>query len=291
VRCALSELEVIRPKSLAHALRTLKAGNGERPVPLAGGTDLMVYLNAGTPPGRRFLDLWGLGELRGIRTARAGVTIGALTTFREIRAHPVIRKRLPSLAAAAAEIGALQIQNRATLGGNIANASPAGDSLPVLMAHDAVILARSVRGARAIAYEQLFRGYRDLALEPDELITGVRLPFPPPRAIPFFRKVGTRRAQSISKVVFCGLLHTGRDGRVDLARLAWGSVAPVILRARRAEQALLGRTPAAALADARAALAQDLAPIDDIRSERAYRLAVAANLLAQLVRANPAKRL
>jgi len=92
-------------------------------------------------------------------------------------------------------------------------------------------------------------------------------------------------------VVFCGLLHTGRDGRVDLARLAWGSVAPVILRARRAEQALLGRTPAAGLADARAALAQDLAPIDDIRSERAYRLAVAANLLAQLVRANPAKRL
>ena len=152
MRSALSELEVIRPPSLAHALRALKAGNGERPVPLAGGTDLLVYLNAGTPPGRRFLDLWGLGELRGIRAARAGVTIGALTTFREIRAHPVIRKRLPSLAAAAAEIGALQIQNRATLGGNIANASPAGDSLPVLMAHDAVVVAVPRQSARLTGF-------------------------------------------------------------------------------------------------------------------------------------------
>lgn len=285
MKSALSQLEVIRPRSLAHALRALHQTDGERPVPLAGGTDLFVYLNAGTQRGRRFLDLWGLRELRGIRMGGTDATIGALTTFREIRHHAGLRRRFPSLVAAASEIGAAQIQNRATLGGNIANASPAGDSLPVLMAHDAVVLARSMRGERAIAFARLFRGYRDLALEPDELIVAVRFPFAPPGAFPFFRKVGTRRAQSISKVVFCGLLHAGRGGRIDHARLAWGSVAPVTLRAAEAERAILGRTPAEAVDGVRAALARDIAPIDDIRSDRAYRMAVAGNVLEQFLRA------
>jgi xanthine dehydrogenase small subunit len=285
VRTALSTLEVVRPRTLAQALAALAAKNGERPVPIAGGTDLLVYLNAGTHRGHRFLDLHGLRELRGIRAGRDALTIGALVTFREIRSHPVARRRFPSLVAAAAEVGAFAIQNRATLGGNIANASPAGDSLPVLLAHDAVVLARSTRGAREIPFERIYRGYRDLTLEADELIIGVRLPFPPARAFPFFRKVGTRRAQSISKVVFCGLLRRDARGRVDLARLAWGSVAPVTLRARGAEDALTGRTLAEGLEPARAALALDLAPIDDIRSDRAYRSAVAANVLAQFLRA------
>ena len=288
MRSALSQLEVIRPRSLAHALRALHEAQepgGERPVPLAGGTDLFVYLNAGSQRGRRFLDLWGLRELRGIRMTRTHVTLGALATFREIRQHAGIQRRFPSLVAAAAEIGAAQIQNRATIGGNIANASPAGDSLPVLMAHDTVVIARSIRGAREIAFDRLFRGYRDLALEPDELVAAVRLPFPPPGAFPFFRKVGTRRAQSISKVVFSGLIHAGRGGRADLVRLAWGSVAPVTLRAAEAERAILGRTPAEAMDAARGALARDIAPIDDIRSDRAYRMTVASNILAQFLRA------
>jgi CO/xanthine dehydrogenase FAD-binding subunit len=285
MKSALSQLEVVRPRTLAQALRALHEPAGERPIPLAGGTDLFVYLNAGTPIGRRFLDLWGLRELRGIRLGPTHATLGALTTFREIREHPGLRRRFPSLVAAASEIGAAQIQNRATLGGNIANASPAGDSLPVLMAHDAVVIARSTRGERAIAFAGLFRGYRDLALEPDELIAAVRLPFAPPGAFPFFRKVGTRRAQSISKVVFSGLIHTGRGGRADLVRLAWGSVAPVTLRAAEAERAILGHVPAAAVDAARAALARDIAPIDDIRSDRAYRMAVAGNVLAQFLRA------
>ena len=215
----------------------------------------------------------------------ASATIGALTTFREIREHPGMRRRFPALVAAAAEIGAAQIQNRATIGGNIANASPAGDSLPVLMAHDAVVIARSVRGEREFAFEHLFRGYRDLALEPDELIVAVRIPFAPPRAFAFFRKVGTRRAQSISKVVFSGLLRIARGGKADLIRLAWGSVAPVTLRAGTAERAILGHRPAEVVEAARAALERDIAPIDDIRSDRAYRMAVAGNVLAQFLRA------
>jgi CO/xanthine dehydrogenase FAD-binding subunit len=300
MRAALSALEVARPRSLDHALALLHDSLGEgRLVPLAGGTDLFVSLNAGQVPGRRFLDLGNLRELKGIRARRvrpgagtksrspgsAGLTLGALTTFSEIREHPLVRGRYPALAAAASEIGAWQIQNRGTIGGNIANASPAGDSLPVLLVLEAVVQVRSVRGAREVAFTDLFRGYRVLALESDELITAVSLPPAPARARQFFRKVGTRRAQSISKVVLGGLLRLGRDGRVDVARVALGSVAPVPLRARRAEQALLGATPSArAAAAARAALLEDIAPIDDIRSEREYRSQVAGSVLEQFLR-------
>jgi CO/xanthine dehydrogenase FAD-binding subunit len=286
MRAALSALEVVRPRDLAHALKLLHASLGAgRLVPLAGGTDLFVTLNSGLVPGRHFLDLWGLRELRGVREQGGRLVLGALTTFSEIREHAQVRRRYPALAAAAAEIGAWQIQNRGTLGGNIANASPAGDSLPVLLALEAVVHARSVRGTREVAFTTLFRGYRDLALEPDELIAAVSLPPAPARAKQFFRKVGTRRAQSISKVVFAGLLRLGRDGRVDLARIALGSVAPVTLRAERAERALLGVRPsAAAAAAARAALLEDIAPIDDIRSDREYRRRVSGNLLEQFLR-------
>jgi CO/xanthine dehydrogenase FAD-binding subunit len=280
----------VRPRNLAGALEALAAADGRVLTPLAGATDLMVYLNAGAFEGRRFLDLWGLRELRGIRMNNAGATLGALTTFREIREHAGLGRRFPSLVAAAREIGACQIQNRATLGGNIANASPAGDSLPVLLAHDAVVRARSAAGGRDIPMASLFRGYRQLELRPDELIVAVTIPFAPPRSRHFFRKVGTRRAQSISKVVFCGLLKPARSGVVEDARLAWGSVAPVTLRSRGAEEALRGATPSAgAAARARAALEHDITPIDDIRSDRAYRLEVAGNLLGQFLRAADAR--
>jgi CO/xanthine dehydrogenase FAD-binding subunit len=286
MRSALSTLELVRPRSLAAALEALRdSTSGERLTPLAGGTDLFVYLNAGTLSARRFLDLTPLAELGRIRATARGVEIGALATFRAIRTHAVLRRSFPALVAAAAEVGAWQIQNRATLAGNIANASPAGDSLPVLLAHDAVVRARSLRGDRAIEYAKLHRGYRDLDLAPDELITRIDLPEPQRGAVPFFRKVGTRRAQSISKVVFCGLAIVDRGGVLDRVRLAYGSVAPVPVRAMRAERALTGRPPdAAAAAAARAALADDIAPIDDIRSDREYRMTVAGNLLEQFLR-------
>jgi CO/xanthine dehydrogenase FAD-binding subunit len=286
VKSALSELVVVRPRSLDHALRALHESLADgRLTPLAGGTDLFVYLNAGTCPDRRFLDLAPLRELAGIRVGRDGVTIGSSTTFRAIRDHLVLGRRWPALVAAAAEVGAWQIQNRATIGGNIANASPAGDSLPVLLAHDAVVHARSVRGERAVPFGALYTGYRKLALEPDELITAVEIPPAPAGTVPFFRKIGTRRAQSISKVVFCGLLRLGRDGRADHARLAYGSVAPTPVRARHAEAALLGQGPSRAVAErARQALERDVVPIDDIRSTREYRVAVAGNVLEQFLR-------
>lgn len=287
MKTALSQLTCERPAKLGHALRMLSDSLGsERMVPLAGGTDLFVYLNAGVHPGARFLDLSRLAELRGVQVVKGGsLRLGALTTFRKIGSHPRIAATWPSLAAAARVVGAAQIQNRATLGGNIGNASPAGDSLPVLLAHDAVVRVASIKGERSIGFGSLYTGYRRLSMSPDELIVSVEIPAPPRGAAMFFRKVGTRAAQSISKVVFAGMLHVGPDGAVDLVRLAWGSMAPVPARAVRAEAALLGAKPSrAAAAAAVEALGADLAPIDDIRSERDYRMAVARNVLAQFLR-------
>jgi len=287
MRGALSTLEVGRPKDLAQALAMMRAGNGtERPAPIAGGTDLLVYLNAGAHRGRRFVDLWPLRELRGIKAGTKQFSIGALTTFSEIREHAGIARQFPALIAAAAEVGGRQIQNRATIAGNIANASPAADSLPSLMALDAVVHVRSADGARAIPIAELYRGYRDLAMAPDELITSVELPVAPARSVQFFRKVGTRRAQSISKMVMAGVLRIARNGRVDHVRLALGSVAPVTLRARTAEAAITGVAPSpVASYRARAALMEDIAPIDDIRSDAEYRRTVAGNVLEQFLRA------
>ena len=287
MRTAVSTLSIERPRDLKQALRMLADSVAkERLIPLAGGTDLFVYLNAGTQQGSRFLDLGGLRELRGVRMGRlGGVTLGALENFRDLQRHAGLRKTFPSLIAAARQVGAEQIQNRATLGGNIANASPAGDSLPVLFAHDARVHALSVRGERVVPFAELYTGYRQLALAPDELIAAIELPPTPPRCIQFFRKVGTRAAQSISKVVFAGVLRVGRGG-VDHARLAWGSVAATPVRSASAEAALLGASPSREVAGrARAALSSDITPIDDVRSQGSYRLEVAGNVLAQFLRA------
>jgi CO/xanthine dehydrogenase FAD-binding subunit len=284
VKTALSQLEVVRPRDLAHALRLLHSSlPDDRLVPLAGGTDLYVYLHAGTQSGTRFLDLAPLAALQAIRASRGSVRIGALATFDAIARHPACAA-WPMLTLASRVIGAAQIQNRATIGGNIANASPAGDSLPVLLAYDASVHVASVRGERTLPFAELYTGYRTLALAPDELIVAVTLPGRPAGARELFRKVGTRAAQSISKVVFAGSVSVA-GGRVEHVRLAWGSVAPTTVRARGAEAALLAAKPSAAAASAAlAALARDIAPIDDIRSEGEYRAAVARALLAQLLR-------
>ncbi len=284
MKTALTTLRVERPRDLAHALRLLHDSvSTERLVPLAGGTDLFVYLNAGTQAGSGFLDLSPLKPLRTIRLRGKRLHVGALATFDAIARHPACAG-WPMLPQAARVVGAAQIQNRGTIGGNIANASPAGDSLPVLLAYDATVHVASVRGEREIPFAELYAGYRTLAIEPDELVTGVTLPPRPTGARELFRKVGTRAAQSISKVVFAGVLHSGRSG-VDHVRLAWGSVAPTPVRARETEQALAGsRLTAADGERAFAALERDIAPIDDIRSEGEYRREVARALLAQLLR-------
>jgi CO/xanthine dehydrogenase FAD-binding subunit len=241
--------------------------------PLAGCTDLYVGFNVGVLPDRRFLNIWGLDALRGIEVQGGVLRIGALATYREIIQSAHVRRRLPMLAAAAREIGAVQIQNRGTIGGNVANASPAGDTLPVLAAADALVELRSLDWTRKVPLADFYTGYRASVRRPDELITAIEVPRV--EGAQWFRKVGTRAAQSISKVVMAGVGGNGRP------RIALGSVAPTVVRARRTEEALAS---GATLAEAQQVLQQDISPIDDIRSTAAYRREVAARLLAQFWR-------
>jgi CO/xanthine dehydrogenase FAD-binding subunit len=259
----------LQPRSLEEAVRYLEEDPGL--VPTAGCTDLMVQGIEALHRLDRVIDLLGIDELRGIREVEGGVEIGATTPFSEIRRSAVVRTVFPSLAEAAGQIGGWQIQNRATIGGNLANASPAGDSLPVLLALDATAVLASAQGLREIPYDGFHTGYRKTALQPGEIVARVRLPYPPAGSEQAFRKVGTREAQAISKVVMA-MLGRVEDGRIAELRLAAGSVAPTPVRLRAAEAAVQGMAAgpeAAALAGREAA--RDVTPIDDVRSTAEYR--------------------
>ena len=267
MRTALGALELREPRSLDEALEMLRS---DGPLaPLAGCTDVFVALQFGTHPARRFLNLWGLDELRGIEALDGGLRLGALATYTELIRSPLVRERLPMLVAASREIGGVQIQNRGTLGGNIANGSPAGDALPVLAAADAVVVLRSVDGERRVPFGALYTGYRATVIRPDELIVAVEVPAV--EGAQWFRKVGTRAAQAISKVVMAAV-------RAPRPRIALGSVAATVVRLPRTEDALAS---GASIAEAQQVLQAEITPIDDVRSTAAYRLRVAANLLAQ----------
>jgi CO/xanthine dehydrogenase FAD-binding subunit len=274
------------PTRLEAALALLSDGDGAPWTPVAGGTDLLVQVagELGEPPAR-VLDIWAIGELRGIHVADGALVLGALTTYTEIRRSPVVAEHLPALAEAAATIGAAQIQNRGTIGGNAVNASPAGDTLPILLATGAELVLGSTRGERSVPADAFWTGYRQTARRPDELLLRIRIPLVPERQVRF-RKVGTRRAQAISKVVIALAWRQPDAGQpwTDV-RVALGSMAATTVRARRAEAALEGAIPSREAADAAvAALAEELTPIDDVRSTADYRRAVAGRVLHRLVR-------
>lgn len=276
------EPPVVSPETLAEAYALLAAGAYR---PLAGGTDLMVQLAAEVgEPLERVMNLWRLDELRGVTLDEGGaLVLGALSTYAEIRRSALVQARLPALVQAAATIGAAQIQNRGTIGGNAMNASPAGDTLPVLLATDAELVLGSAAGERSVAATQFWPAYRTTVGRSDELLIRIRFPLPPRRVVRF-RKVGTRRAQAISKVVMA--LSYREDGGVwrDV-RLALGSVAATPIRAARTEAVLEGAAPRETVADhAAATLATELAPIDDVRSTADYRRAVASRILHRMLR-------
>jgi CO/xanthine dehydrogenase FAD-binding subunit len=275
----LDRYELATPGSLQAALEDLAAHPGARP--FAGGTDLMVLLEAGHLPPGRYVSLSKCDELLGIEGDANGVRIGARTTYTEIRRSSVLSRDYPLLAAAASETGGVATQNCGTIGGNIANASPAADTPPALLVYDAELELRSLSGQRRIPYLDFHTGYKQMNLRPDEIIAAVHLPSRSPewRAHDHYRKVGTRRAQAISKVCFAASMRLDRLTVAD-ARIALGSVAPTVIRAQRAERALRGRTiDDGAIADAERALSTDIVPIDDIRSTARYRMKVACNLL------------
>jgi CO/xanthine dehydrogenase FAD-binding subunit len=269
--------EYVRPRDLGEAL-DVRAAHPDWMV-LAGGTDLMVNANHRPAPAG-IIDLWRLRELGGIEVANGAVVIGAGSTWSEVERHPVIVERMAPLALAAREIGALQIQARATLGGNVGTSSPVGDSLPVLLALDATLEVASVRGRRRVPYRDWCTGYRKTQLEPDELIVSATIPLPDPSMRTTWRKVGTRRAQSISKVMGAAAITLDGDVVVD-ARVALGAIAERPVRIAAVEAAVRGLSRAQAADAARAAMRTAIRPIDDIRSTADYRREVAENLVAR----------
>ena len=266
------------PPSLNEALDTLAREPGVWQ-PFAGGTDLMVLLESGKLQHKNYLNIWNLSELKGIEVSDSQITIGALTTYTEIQSHPILRAEFPMLCQAASETGGLAIQNRGTLGGNIVNASPAADSPPALLAYDAALEFVSANGSRRLDYENFHTGYKQMTIRPDELVARILLPRSSKELRHYYRKVGTRKAQAISKTCFAATARMENDAVADV-RIALGSVAPIPLRCLKTEAAVRGaRIDDHVIEQAKKVLANEITPIDDIRSTRDYRLRVSLNLL------------
>jgi CO/xanthine dehydrogenase FAD-binding subunit len=274
---------LVSPASLADALAALAREPGVWQ-PFAGGTDLMVLLESGKLPHKNYLDIWNLAALRGTEVSTEHVTLGALTTYTEVQSHNVLREEFPMLCQAASETGGLAIQNRGTLGGNIVNASPAADSPPALLAYNGELELLSVRGSRWVPYQNFHTGYKQTIMQPDELLARIRLPRPRPDLQHYYRKVGTRKAQAISKICLAATARVS-EGTVDHIRIALGSVAPVPLRCRKTEAVLQGAVlDESTIERARQELSREIVPIDDIRSTRDYRLRVSLNVLEDFLR-------
>jgi CO/xanthine dehydrogenase FAD-binding subunit len=283
MRAHVPDYNLISPASLSEALTVLAREPGVWQ-PFAGGTDLMVLLEAGRLPHKNYVNIWNLTALRGIEERTEHITLGALTTYTDVQSNSILRAEFPMLCQAASETGGLAIQNRGTLGGNIVNASPAADSPPALLAYNAEVELLSVRGSRWVPYQSFHTGYKQTVMQPDELLARVRLPRLWPDLFHYYRKVGTRKAQAISKICLAATARVNY-GIVDVIRIAFGSVAPVPLRCRKTESVLQGaKLDDSAIEKALTELSREIVPIDDIRSTRNYRLKVSLNVLEDFLR-------
>jgi len=278
MRAYIPDYRLETPGSLSEVLDMLAREPGVWK-PFAGGTDLMVLLEAGKLSHKGYLNLWNLNELRGTSVTASEVTVGALTTYTEVQATRILQEEFPMLCQAASETGGLAIQNRGTLGGNIVNGSPAADSPPALLAYNADLELVSAKGSRRIPYAAFHTGYKQMNIRPDELLTRIKLPRSGKELKQYYRKVGTRKAQAISKTCFAAVAQTENE-RIEDIRIALGSVAPIPIRCVKTEEALRGQRVDQSLFEmGRIALAREIAPIDDIRSTKDYRLRVSLNLL------------
>src|SRR5580658_4701056 len=277
-----SDYQLVAPGSLHDAVSLLAAEPGPW-LPIAGGTDVMVQYAAGKLTARKLLSIWNLPELRKIDILPDEIRIGAGCTYTDLREHEFVRRDLPLLASAARWTGGVANQNRGTIGGNIVNASPAADSLPALLVYDAELILVSVRGERRVPYAGFHTGYKKTLLAGDELVQSVCLPRRFSGYFSHGRKVGARNAQAISKVCIAALGRLA-GGVVEDVRIAMGSVAPVPVRLTETERIVRGRiVDSDVLISARKAAAEEIRPIDDIRSTARYRSAVAGNLVVEFL--------
>jgi CO/xanthine dehydrogenase FAD-binding subunit len=282
MRADPTEYRLVSPGNLQSALSLLSREPAQW-LPIAGGTDVMVLYSAGKLPNQKLIDIWNIPELRQIEVSSDAIRIGAACTYTALRQHEILSREFPLLATAASWTGGIANQNRGTLGGNIANASPAADSLPALLVYDAELTLISVRGERRVAYRSFHTGYKQTVLAADELIRDISLPRRFSGYISHARKVGARNAQAISKVCLAALGQMA-GGTIRDIRLAMGSVAPVPLRLSETERILIGKRIAPSLIDAaRKSVAKEIRPIDDIRSSARYRSVVAGNLVAEFL--------
>jgi CO/xanthine dehydrogenase FAD-binding subunit len=281
------QFELAKADSLNAVLQQLAAEPG-RYTPMAGGTELMVAFNTGRLPMRPLVSIQHLSELRFVHCEPEVVHIGAGTTFTEIRRHETLQLDFPLLTRAASWTGSVANQNRGTLGGNICNASPAADSSPALLAYDADLTLVSAQGTRTLPYRDFHLGYKRTALRPDELLHSISVQRTFTGMRQYIRKVGTRNAQAISKTAIAAVARV-EDDRITEVRLGAASLADRPVRLLATEASLLGASISAqdleaTVRAARAALASEARPIDDIRSTARYRTMVAANLVEEFVR-------
>jgi xanthine dehydrogenase FAD-binding subunit len=270
-------LPVVKPKDLSEALHYLREGGK----PLAGGTDLLVAVRKGTESPNLLVYVGELPELRVLREEREGLEVGAALTHAELLAHPAT-ERFPILRSVLRTIGSPAIRAMGTLGGNIVTASPAGDSLVALYLLEARVRLVSEEGERELPIWEFIVGPRKTALRQGELVRSVFLPWLSGEPRSFFRKVGRRRALIIA-IASLGALVWVRDGRVERARLALGSVAPTVIRPKEVEEALVGRPVSPeAWEDLVPRLSAATHPISDLRASADYRRKVAGRLLLAL---------
>jgi len=265
--------ELLQPRSLTEALE-MKRDYGEKARVLAGGTDLLVLLKDGKLKTDAVMSLRNLGELNFIREERQGVTLGALVSHNAVATSSVVRQKFPDLAEACAQVGATQIQNLGTVGGNLCNASPAADTAPPLLLMDALLTLASTRGERRIAIHDFFLGPRQTVLQADEILKEIVIPQTTGRRGATYLKLGRRQAMEIAIVGLGVAIHlNGSDRVVSECRVAMGSVAPTVVRARGAEAILRDREITSELVDEVAAVAAEAArPISDVRASAQYRL-------------------
>jgi len=277
-----AEYRLVSPGNL-QAVLSLLAGEPAQWLPIAGGTDVMVLYSAGKLSNRKLINIWNIPELRQVEVFPDRIRIGAACTYTALRVHDIVSREFPLLAMAASWTGGIANQNRGTVGGNIANASPAADSLPALLVYDAELTLISVRGERRVDYRSFHTGYKQTALAADELIRDISLPRRFSGYVSHARKVGTRNAQAISKVCLAALGQIA-NGTIRDVRLALGSVAPIPLHLNKTEHLLTGKHVEPSLLEAvKKSVAQEISPIDDIRSTSRYRAAVAGNLVAEFL--------
>jgi CO/xanthine dehydrogenase FAD-binding subunit len=276
------EHQLVAPGSLNAVLDLIASAPGQW-TPIAGGTELMVAFAAGRLSAGKLVSLWDIKEIRFIKTNPESLTIGAGTTFSDLRSNPIVATEFPLLDEAASWIGAIANQTRATVGGNLVNGSPAADSSPALLVYDADVELISIHGKRRFPYSQFHTGYKQNAMTADELMFAVHLPRRFSGHRHYIRKVGTRRAMAISKVALAAAARMNGQ-RIDEIRVAAASLAPFPARLVDTETVLAGKVFDTVLIEsARQALLAEVQPIDDIRSTAEYRKQVGANLLREFL--------